>query len=67
MNSIRKVRKIGLWMIVGLTLLILLVLNVVQETSCLNTVVWIALAALIVWLVVMAVLSCMTTRKGNVG
>lgn len=66
MNSIRKVRKIGLWMIVGLTLLILLVLNVVQETSCLNTVVWIALAALIVWLVVMAVLSCMTTRKGNV-
>lgn len=67
MNSIKKVRKIGLWMIVGLTLLSLLVLNVVQETSCLNTVVWIALAALIVWLVVMAVLSCMTTRKGNVG
>jgi hypothetical protein len=67
MNSIKKVRKIGLWMIVGLTLLTLLVLNVVQETSCLNTVVWIALAALIVWLVVMAVLSCMTTRKGNVG
>lgn len=54
-------------MIVGLTLLSLLVLNVVQETSCLNTVVWIALAALIVWLVVMAVLSCMTTRKGNIG
>ncbi len=67
MNSIKKVRKIGLWMIVGLTLLTLLVLNVVQETSCLNTVVWIALAALIVWLVVMAVLSCMTTRKGNIG
>lgn len=67
MNSIKKVRKIGLWMIVGLTLLSLLVLNVVQETSCLNTVVWIALAALIVWLVVMAVLSCMTTRKGNIG
>ncbi len=67
MNSIKKVRKIGLWVIAGLALLTLLVLNVIQETSCLNLVVWITLAALVVWLVVMAVLSWMTTRKGNVG
>ena len=54
-------------MIAGLALLTLLVLNVIQETTCLNLVVWITLAALVVWLVVMAVLSWMTTRKGNVG
>ncbi len=65
MNYIKRVRKIGLWLIVGVTLATLLVLNVIQETSFLNVVVLIALAALVVWLVVTAVISCVVTRKSR--
>ncbi len=65
MNYIKRVRKIGLWLIVGVTLATLLVLNVIQETSFLNVVVLIALAALVVWLAVTAIISCVVTRKSR--
>ncbi len=65
MNYIKRVRKIGLWLIVGVTLATLLVLNVIQETSFLNVVVLIALAALVVWLAVIAIISCVVTRKSR--
>lgn len=65
MNDIKKVRKIGLWVIMGLTLLALMVLNVIQETACLNQVVWIALITLVVWLVGMEVIYRLTIRKGS--
>mgnify|MGYP007088293443 CR=1 FL=1 len=67
MNNIKKVRKKGLWVIVGATLLTLMVLNAIQETRCLNMVVWISLSTLVVWLVAMAVFSCAITRKGRNG
>lgn len=65
MNDIKAVRKIGLWVIMGLTLFTLMVLNVIQETACLNLVVWIALIALVIWLVVMAIISGVNSRKGK--
>lgn len=65
MNNIKKVRKMGLWVIVGVTLLTLMVLNAIQETRCVNMVVWISLSALGVWLVAMAVVSWVSTRKGR--
>lgn len=65
MNNIRKVRKVGLWVIVGVTLMMLLVLNVIQETACLNEVVWGALFALAGWFIVMAVVSRLIVHKGK--
>ncbi len=63
MNNIKEVRKVGLWVIAGVTLLTLMVLNVRQDTTRLNVVVWAALIALAVWLVVTAFVSWMKTRK----
>ncbi len=65
MNNFKYVRKIGLWVIVGLTLLTLLVLNVIQETGYLNLVVGIAVVALIGWLVAVSVISLLNVRKGH--
>lgn len=47
--NVRTIRKIGLWIIVGVTLVALLVLNVIGETECLDIVVIVALIALAVW------------------
>lgn len=52
-------------MIVGVTLMMLLVLNVIQETACLNEVVWGALFALAGWFIVMAVVSRLIVHKGK--
>ncbi len=65
MNNFKYVRKIGLWVIAGLTLLTLLVLNVIQETGYLNLVVGIAVVALIGWLVAVSVISLLNVRKGH--
>lgn len=63
MNHFKYVRKIGLWVIVGLTLLTLLVLNVIQETGYLNLVVEISFIALMVWLIFISVLSLLNVHK----
>ena len=65
MSNIKEVRKVGLWVIAGVTLLTLMVLNALQITTCLNAVVWGALIALAVWLVVTAIASWVNARKGG--
>lgn len=53
----RKIRKIGLWIIIGVTLLVLLGMNITGETHWTDTVALVALAVLAVWLLAMALWS----------
>ncbi len=63
MNHFKYVRKIGLWVIVGLTLLTLLVLNVIQEIRYLNLVIEISFISLMVWLIFSSVLFLLNIHK----
>lgn len=66
MDRIKMIRKIGLWVIAGLTLLALLVMNVLQRTGWVDTVVLIAIILMVVWMVAMGIAgSIVSHRKGN--
>ena len=55
--DVRKIRKVGLWVIIGATLLVLLGLNLTGNAQYLDKVVYIALVVLVVWLLAMAIWS----------
>lgn len=66
MDRIKMIRKIGLWVIAGLTLLALLVMNVLQRTGWVDTVVLVAIILMVVWMVAMGIAgSIVSRRKGN--
>ena len=64
-TKVRKIYKLGLWAIAGVSLVVLLGMNVRQKTEQADMVVGIAIAALITWMVVFAILSFAYRRKGN--
>lgn len=55
--EVKRIRKIGLWLIVGVALLALLGVNVAGKAYLAETVSLVALVVLIVWMVAMAVWS----------
>lgn len=55
--EVKRIRKIGLWLIVSAALMALLGVNVAGKAYLADTVSKIALAVLIVWIVAMAVWS----------
>lgn len=55
--DVRKIRKVGLWVIIGATLLVLLGLNLTDNVQYLDKVVYIVLVVLVVWLLAMAIWS----------
>lgn len=55
--EVKRIRKIGLWLIVGAALLALLGVNVAGKAYLAETVSKIALVVLIVWIVAMALWS----------
>lgn len=55
--DVRKIRKVGLWVIIGATLLVLLGLNLTGNAQYLDKVVYIVLVVLVVWLLAMAIWS----------
>jgi amino acid transporter len=63
--QLKQIRKIGLWVIVASTLVALVVLNVTGNTDSahVNTVVLVAVIALIVWLLVSVVASLICHRR----
>lgn len=55
--DIKSVRKAGIWIIAGVTLMVLLALNVSGEVQLTETVAIVALAVLVGWIVAMALWS----------
>lgn len=55
--NVRRIRKIGLWIIVGFTLVVLLALNVLDLVRYSEVVTIASLTVLVVWLLVMAICS----------
>jgi hypothetical protein len=53
--NVKFIRKVGLWIIVGVTLLVLLLLNVLNRQNCTDIVVIVALVALVVWFLITAI------------
>lgn len=55
--NVRHISKIGLWIIVGFTLVVLLALNVLDLVRYSEVVTIASLTVLVVWLLVMAICS----------
>lgn len=55
--GVKRVRKIGLWLIIGAALSVLLGVNVMGKTYLAETVSMVALIVLVAWIVSMAVWS----------
>lgn len=53
--NVKFIRKVGLWIIVGVTLLVLLLLNVLNRQNWTDIVVIVALVALVVWFLITAI------------
>ena len=53
--NVKFIRKVGLWIIVGVTLLVLPLLNVLNRQNCTDIVVIVALVALVVWFLITAI------------
>ena len=53
--NVKFIRKVGLWIIVGVTLLLLLLLNVLNRQNWTDIVVIVALVALVVWFLITAI------------
>lgn len=53
--NVKFIRKVGLWIIVGVTLLVLLLLNVLNRQNRTDIVVIVALVALVVWFLITAI------------
>ena len=55
--NVSKIRKVGLWIIIAVTLIALLALNLTGNTQFTDLVVYIVIAVLVVWLLAMAIWS----------
>ena len=53
--NVKFIRKVGLWIIVGVTLLVLLLLNILNRQNWTDIVVIVALVALVVWFLITAI------------
>ena len=53
--NVKFIREVGLWIIVGVTLLVLLLLNVLNRQNWTDIVVIVALVALVVWFLITAI------------
>lgn len=60
--EIKKVRKVGLWVIIAATLITLFVINLTGNPQLLDAVVIVAIIVLIVWLLAMFVISLICHR-----
>ena len=53
--NVKFIRKVGLWIIVGVTLLVLLLLNVLNQQEWTDIVAVVALIVLVVWFLIAAI------------
>ena len=53
--NVKFIRKVGLWIIAGVTLLVLLLLNVLNQQKWTDIVAIVALIVLVVWFLITAI------------